>query len=64
MAGANVPYDHLPFFYSDLFALGYEAVELPAFSANPHLDIDEIVNDITGATPASFERLFRRRSPG
>ncbi|HWB21548.1 MAG TPA: FAD-dependent oxidoreductase [Gaiellaceae bacterium] len=26
MAGANVPYDHLPFFYSDLFDLGYEAV--------------------------------------
>ncbi|MEP6892393.1 MAG: hypothetical protein ABI927_01320 [Gaiellaceae bacterium] len=26
MAGANSPYDHLPFFYSDLFELGYEAV--------------------------------------
>jgi len=26
MAGAGVPYDHLPFFYSDLFDLGYEAV--------------------------------------
>ena len=26
MAGAGVPYDHLPFFYSDLFELGYEAV--------------------------------------
>ena len=26
MAGAAVPYDHLPFFYSDLFDLGYEAV--------------------------------------
>jgi NADPH-dependent 2,4-dienoyl-CoA reductase/sulfur reductase-like enzyme len=26
MAGADVPYDHLPFFYSDLFELGYEAV--------------------------------------
>ena len=26
MAGANTPYDHLPFFYSDLFELGYEAV--------------------------------------
>jgi 3-phenylpropionate/trans-cinnamate dioxygenase ferredoxin reductase component len=25
-AGANEPYDHLPFFYSDLFDLGYEAV--------------------------------------
>ena len=26
MAGAKLPYDHLPFFYSDLFELGYEAV--------------------------------------
>jgi 3-phenylpropionate/trans-cinnamate dioxygenase ferredoxin reductase component len=26
MAGAGKPYDHLPFFYSDLFELGYEAV--------------------------------------
>lgn len=26
MAGANVPYDHIPFFYSDMFDLGYEAV--------------------------------------
>jgi NADPH-dependent 2,4-dienoyl-CoA reductase/sulfur reductase-like enzyme len=26
MAGESVPYDHLPFFYSDLFELGYEAV--------------------------------------
>lgn len=26
MAGADVAYDHLPFFYSDLFDLGYEAV--------------------------------------
>jgi 3-phenylpropionate/trans-cinnamate dioxygenase ferredoxin reductase subunit len=26
MAGAGHPYDHLPFFYSDLFDLGYEAV--------------------------------------
>lgn len=26
MAGADVEYDHLPFFYSDLFDLGYEAV--------------------------------------
>jgi NADPH-dependent 2,4-dienoyl-CoA reductase/sulfur reductase-like enzyme len=26
MAGAEQPYDHLPFFYSDLFDLGYEAV--------------------------------------
>jgi 3-phenylpropionate/trans-cinnamate dioxygenase ferredoxin reductase component len=26
MAGANAPYEHLPFFYSDMFDLGYEAV--------------------------------------
>ena len=26
MAGNAVPYDHLPFFYSDLFDVGYEAV--------------------------------------
>jgi NADPH-dependent 2,4-dienoyl-CoA reductase/sulfur reductase-like enzyme len=26
MAGAGEPYNHLPFFYSDLFDLGYEAV--------------------------------------
>jgi 3-phenylpropionate/trans-cinnamate dioxygenase ferredoxin reductase component len=26
MAGAGEPYRHLPFFYSDLFDLGYEAV--------------------------------------
>ena len=26
MAGAGAPYEHLPFFYSDLFELGYEAV--------------------------------------
>jgi len=28
MAGAGMPYTHLPFFYSDLFDLGYEAVGL------------------------------------
>jgi len=26
MAGRGTPYTHLPFFYSDLFQLGYEAV--------------------------------------
>jgi 3-phenylpropionate/trans-cinnamate dioxygenase ferredoxin reductase component len=26
MAGADTPYDYLPYFYSDLFELGYEAV--------------------------------------
>ena len=28
MAGSTAPYIHLPFFYSDLFDLGYEAVGL------------------------------------
>ena len=27
MGGKSEPYHHLPFFYSDLFDLGYEAVE-------------------------------------
>ena len=43
MAGADEPYDHLPFFYSDLFELGYEAVgeldsrlETRAEWAEPH----------------------------
>jgi NADPH-dependent 2,4-dienoyl-CoA reductase/sulfur reductase-like enzyme len=26
MAGKTEPYDHLPFFYSDMFELGYEAI--------------------------------------
>jgi NADPH-dependent 2,4-dienoyl-CoA reductase/sulfur reductase-like enzyme len=26
MAGAEIPYHHLPFFYSDMFDMGYEAV--------------------------------------
>jgi NADPH-dependent 2,4-dienoyl-CoA reductase/sulfur reductase-like enzyme len=26
MAGADKPYDYLPYFYSDLFELGYEAI--------------------------------------
>ena len=43
MADADEPYDHLPFFYSDLFELGYEAVgeldsRLPTLAewAEPH----------------------------
>ena len=35
MAGADEPYEHLPFFYSDLFALGYEAVG----ELDPRLDV-------------------------
>jgi hypothetical protein len=37
MAGAAQPYDHLPFFYSDLFDLGYEAVG----EIDPRLDTVE-----------------------
>jgi hypothetical protein len=37
MAGADAPYDHLPFFYSDLFDLGYEAVG----ELDPRLDVVE-----------------------
>jgi len=35
MAGKKTVYDHLPFFYSDLFDLGYEAIG----ETNPGLDI-------------------------
>ena len=35
MAGAPEPYNHLPYFYSDLFDLGYEAVGL----LNPNAEI-------------------------
>jgi NADPH-dependent 2,4-dienoyl-CoA reductase/sulfur reductase-like enzyme len=38
MAGKGSPYTHLPFFYSDLFALGYEAVG----ELDPRLDIDVV----------------------
>jgi 3-phenylpropionate/trans-cinnamate dioxygenase ferredoxin reductase component len=42
MAGAERPYDHLPFFYSDLFDLGYEAVgELDA-RLDTLSDVDEV----------------------
>ena len=37
MAGAGTPYEHLPFFYSDLFDLGYEAVGL----VDSRLDVRE-----------------------
>jgi 3-phenylpropionate/trans-cinnamate dioxygenase ferredoxin reductase component len=35
MAGVNEPYDHLPFFYSDLFELGFEAVG----DLDPHMQL-------------------------
>src|SRR2546422_2389004 len=38
MAGKGTPYRHLPFFYSDLFALGYEAVG----ELDPRLETDAV----------------------
>lgn len=38
MAGKGSPYTHLPFFYSDLFALGYEAVG----ELDPRLQVDAV----------------------
>ena len=35
MAGESAPYNYLPFFYSDLFDLGYEAIG----ELNPTLDV-------------------------
>jgi 3-phenylpropionate/trans-cinnamate dioxygenase ferredoxin reductase subunit len=37
MAGADEPYDYLPYFYSDLFELGYEAIG----DTDPDLDLVE-----------------------
>jgi 3-phenylpropionate/trans-cinnamate dioxygenase ferredoxin reductase component len=45
MAGDQLAYDHLPFFYSDLFELGYEAVG----EMNPHHE-----------TIADWEEPFRK----
>ena len=54
MAGAGTPYDHLPFFYSDLFDLGYEAVgELDSRHAT--------VEHVEGAEPQGRRRLRGRR---
>ena len=41
MAGKGAPYTHLPFFYSDLFALGYEAVG----ELDPRLETDSVWKD-------------------
>ena len=38
MAGKGAPYTHLPFFYSDLFTLGYEAVG----ELDPRLESDSV----------------------
>jgi 3-phenylpropionate/trans-cinnamate dioxygenase ferredoxin reductase component len=42
MAGATEPYDHLPFFYSDLFDLGYEAVGELDSRLNTRTDVSEL----------------------
>jgi NADPH-dependent 2,4-dienoyl-CoA reductase/sulfur reductase-like enzyme len=42
MAGAGEPYDHLPFFYSDLFDLGYEAVGELDSRLDTLSDMDEL----------------------
>jgi NADPH-dependent 2,4-dienoyl-CoA reductase/sulfur reductase-like enzyme len=42
MAGASEPYDHLPFFYSDLFDLGYEAVGELDSRLDTLSDVDEL----------------------
>jgi 3-phenylpropionate/trans-cinnamate dioxygenase ferredoxin reductase component len=42
MAGAGRPYDHLPFFYSDLFDVGYEAVGELDSRLDTLADIDEL----------------------
>jgi 3-phenylpropionate/trans-cinnamate dioxygenase ferredoxin reductase subunit len=57
MAGAAEAYDHLPFFYSDLFDLGYEAVG--------HLDSRlETLADGDGLTePGTIYYLDRERRP-
>ena len=44
MAGAAEPYDHLPFFYSDLFDVGYEAVG----ELDPRLDTLVELDDVRG----------------
>jgi NADPH-dependent 2,4-dienoyl-CoA reductase/sulfur reductase-like enzyme len=57
MAGAGEPYDHLPFFYSDLFDVGYEAVgELDARLATVS-DVDE------PAARGTIHYLDRARRP-
>ena len=42
MAGAREAYEHLPFFYSDLFDLGYEAVGELDSRLDTLTDVDEL----------------------
>ena len=55
-AGAGEPYDHLPFFYSDLFEFGYEAVG----------EADTRLRSIAAwqrSAPQGSPRVRRRRGP-
>lgn len=57
MAGAMEPYDHLPFFYSDLFDAGYEAVG----ETDARL---ETLSDWTGVTSeGTITYIDRQRRP-
>jgi NADPH-dependent 2,4-dienoyl-CoA reductase/sulfur reductase-like enzyme len=57
MAGAGVPYEHLPFFYSDLFDLGYEAVG----ELDSRLETISDWKELNGE--ATFTYLDRERRP-
>jgi NADPH-dependent 2,4-dienoyl-CoA reductase/sulfur reductase-like enzyme len=57
MAGADEPYEHLPFFYSDLFDLGYEAVG----ELDPRLDTFGDWSDL--GAEATIYYVDRQRRP-
>jgi len=57
MAGAGEPYDHLPFFYSDLFDLGYEAV------GGLDSRLDMLVDGIELTEAGTIYYLDRERRP-
>ncbi|HEY7693761.1 MAG TPA: FAD-dependent oxidoreductase [Gaiellaceae bacterium] len=58
MAGADEPYEHLPFFYSDLFDLGYEAVG----ELDPRLEVISDWSDLGAeATVYYVDREHRPR---
>jgi 3-phenylpropionate/trans-cinnamate dioxygenase ferredoxin reductase subunit len=57
MAGATEAYDHLPFFYSDLFDLGYEAVGLLDSRLDTLADADGLTE------PGTIYYLDRERRP-
>jgi 3-phenylpropionate/trans-cinnamate dioxygenase ferredoxin reductase component len=58
MAGAHESYDHLPFFYSDLFDFGYEAVGELDSRMETFVDGDEF-----GAEPATCYYVDSERRP-